>query len=485
MQKQDAQVCTAIDVGSNTIRVVVARCSSGGLEILATDEAIVRIGESVNSDGLISDEKRDLTITVLRQFRELAQKHEAGVILAIATEAIRKASNRDAFLQAIKDDTGIDVHCIGGDIEATLTFYGVTYALAKDPEAPSTVAVMDLGGGSTELVLAKSMHIYWHTSLPIGSGWLHDRYLTADPPTHDDNVTARSFLRTYLRGLNVKRFPPVLYATGGSANTLLLMAQRAFDLDAASDVLTHDDLVRCEGLLWALPAEEIAQRYQIDVKRVRMIAAGVLVLQAMLERFHLTELHISSNGIREGLALAYARYGDQWLEMGQKDAQASTQNAQQITTETPRTAYTEPFVQAGARMLRERAQAMFSWRTAVLKNEDVEAVHKMRVASRRLRAVMDAYESVADRKRFRPLYRLVKETADVLGAARDTDVMIGNLRQRIEEASAEEQSALRWLIARLITYREQHQHKLVAHIEQLDEAVFMKQLDGCLRQRDV
>jgi CHAD domain-containing protein len=98
---------------------------------------------------------------------------------------------------------------------------------------------------------------------------------------------------------------------------------------------------------------------------------------------------------------------------------------------------------------------------------------------------MDAYESVADRKRFNPLYRLIKETADVLGAARDTDVMIGNLRQRIEEASAEEQSALRWLIARLITYREQHQHKLVAHIEQLDEAVFMKQLDGCLRQRDV
>ena len=148
-------------------------------------------------------------------------------------------------------------------------------------------------------------------------------------------MTARSFLRAYLRGLNVKRFPPVLYSTGGSANTLLLMAQRAFDLDAASDVLTHDDLVRCEGLLWALPAEEIAQRYQIDVKRARMIAAGVLVLQAMLERFHLAELHISSNGIREGLALAYARYGDKWLEMAQEDAQAAGQSAQQIQPRHP------------------------------------------------------------------------------------------------------------------------------------------------------
>ena len=132
-------------------------------------------------------------------------------------------------------------------------------------------------------------------------------------------------------------------------------------------------------------------------------------------------------------------------------------------------------------MLHERAQVMFSWRVEVLKNEDVEAVHKMRVASRRLRAVMDSYESVADRKRFRPLYRLVKKTADILGAARDTDVVIENLQQRLEEATIEEQSGLQWLIARLTMYREQHQRKLVAHIEKLDEAAFMKQLESCLR----
>src|SRR5437660_2825517 len=310
MQMQNAPVCAAIDIGSNTIRVVVARCRPTDLDILATDEAMVRISESVNVDGKISPEKRDQTIAILHKFKALAEEYNAHPILAVATEAIRRAANKDEFLASIRDQTGLVVHTIEGDAEAMLTFYGATCELARESGVPARIAVMDLGGGSMELILAKHLQVTWHTSLAIGSGWIHDRYLLSDPPTAEDVATAQSFLQTYFDGLRIKRFPPLLIATGGSANSLLLLAQRTFKLPKERKVLTRDDLIRCEGLLYALPTEDIAQRYQLDPKRVRILRAGVLIICALIERFKLNELRISPQGIREGILLAYARSGE-------------------------------------------------------------------------------------------------------------------------------------------------------------------------------
>ncbi|GCE17653.1 Ppx/GppA phosphatase family protein [Dictyobacter kobayashii] len=489
MPEQTASVCAAIDIGSNTLRVVVARCSPADFEILAEDEALVRIGESVNSTGAISAEKRELTISVLKRFQSLAQEFKADTTLAIATEAIRKAKNRTDFLQAIQQETGIEVHCIGGDVEATLTFYGATYTVSKLPQPPTQIGVMDMGGGSTELVFAKNLHISWHTSLPIGSGWLHDRYLQADPPTVADQATARTFLRTYLGGLNIKSFPPMLFVTGGSANSLLLLSKRAFSLDEDLDVLTYEDLLRCEGLLWALPAEEVAQRYQLDVQRARIITAGALILRAILETFHLKEIHVSSFGIREGLALAYCRDGERWLQRAQQRAESAQQSSQQVIAGSEllndTTTYHDDFGMTGRRMFQERAEDMLSWREAVLRRKDIEAVHKMRVASRRLRATMDAYQSVCDPKKFSAVYRQVKEIADVLGVARDTDVMIENLHQQAGQGSLAEQQGCEWLVQQLTNYRQEHQEKVEQVLRSLDERSFMRKVMACLPEEEI
>ncbi|GCE25554.1 hypothetical protein KDA_10380 [Dictyobacter alpinus] len=483
MQERTATICAAIDIGSNTLRVVIARCSPSEFQILDADEALVRIGESVNATGAISTEKQEHALSVLKNFQSLAEKHSADAVLAIATEAIRKATNRDAFLQTIKEQTGIDVHCIGGDVEATLTFYGATYEISKQAEPPERIAVMDMGGGSTELVFAQNLDISWHTSLPIGSGWLHDRYLS-DPPSEADAMTARAFLRTYLGGLNIKSFPPFLLATGGSANSLLLLSQRAFRLDPQRATLTYDDLLRCQGLLWALSAEEIAERYQLDVKRARIISAGALILSAVLETFKLKELQISTLGIREGLALAYARNGDQWLQRAEQQARQGSQSSQQLIKDSVAdfapTLKQETFGEAGRRMFRERAEIMISWHEEVLRHEDIEAVHKMRVASRRLRAVMDAYQAICDPKRFKAVYRQVKNTADMLGLARDTDVMIENIRRQGAKGSSAEQAGCNWLIEQLDSYRQQHQRQLEKYLQNLDYEAFLQELDACL-----
>ena len=477
MLMQDAPVYAAIDIGSNTLRMIVARVQHSHLDILATDEALVRIGESVNAESSISEEKQAQTIAVFRKYKAIADEHQAQTIIAVATEAIRRASNQEQFLIAIEQATGLDVSVIGGDIEGILTFYGAIYDVVQEQER---VAVMDLGGGSTELILANDGDVYWLTSLTIGSGWLHDRYLVNDPPHKEEVSAAYTFLQTFFQGVHVKRFPGDLRVTGGSANTLLRFAQRAFGLPASSSVLTRDDLIRCEALLCTQTSEMIAQQYEIEMKRARILIAGVFIIRALLEQFGISQFVVSEYGIREGLLLAYARFGDQWREHVQQQAQQGS--IEQVELADTIDYEHETFTQAGQRLLKERLQKMLDWRSDVVRNEDVEAVHKMRVASRRLRAALDAYEAICAPKPFRQLYRSVKKAADLLGQARDTDVMIENLQSRKKLASLEEQAGLEWLIERLKRYRQSHQKLLAAFLQGFDEEELHLLLKQCMEK---
>ncbi len=481
MQDQHSPVCTAIDIGSNTIHVVVARCLPDALDILEDHQEMVRIGESVTATGAISPQKRDAAISVLQKYKALAEQHASQRILAVATEAIRQATNGDEFLADVLRETGLEVHLVEGDVEATLTFYGATYVLHDDPHPPTSIGVMDLGGGSTELVTARDMQITWRTSVPVGSGWLHDRYFHAEPPTYDDLEVARAFLQAYFQDMRIKHSPPALIVTGGSANALFQLAHEAFGVPELHRSLTPHDLVCCEGLLRVLPPDEIASRYHIHASRARILPAGALIILAVMERFHLNEIRVSLYGIREGMLLAYSRYGDQWLEqVTQQSTRVQSGDALSAHLKDEKDVQDETFAEFGRRLLQERAHKMVSWCDEVLKHEDVEAVHKMRVASRRLRAVLDAYEPICEPRRFKKVYRRVKKLADMLGQARDTDVMIQHLRAQLAESSNEEQAGMQWLIERLSAYRQAYQEKLEAILKQLDKDKFQQQVVACL-----
>ena len=482
MRKLDAPVCAAIDIGSNTIHLVVARCKPDDLEIFEDQVEMVRIGESVTANGEISAQKLQDSLTTLRAYKALAKQHKAKRVLVVATEAIRKASNSADFLEQVQRKTGLQVNIINGMTEATLTFYGATYEESKELGTSAMMGVMDLGGGSTELVSAKNMHIVWRTSIPIGSGWLHDRYLPSNPPTADELAVAETFLQTYLQGMRLKNAPARLIVTGGSANSLLYLAQAAHRLDKDSHRLTYDELLRCEGLLSALPAEEIHERYQQPTSRALVLPAGALIMREVMQRLNLQEIAISPHGIREGALLAYARYGEHWLERVNEES-ANTQQAAApvVKDEAIQDVITdEPFIEAGRRMLQMRAQKLFEWRDDVLQNEDVEAVHKMRVATRRLRATLDAFETCSRPRQFKKVYRRIKEMADILGSARDTDVMLEGLHSRREHVVSEEKEGVQWLIDRLETYREQRQEALEDFFASLDEDELRREIEACI-----
>lgn len=205
-------------------------------------------------------------------------------------------------------------------------------------------------------------------------------------------------------------------------------------------------------------------------------------MQAVMAYLHLDEIRIHSAGVCEGVLLASARSGARWL-----DDPALTLDEQQIgkaplLVQEGRQA-AEPqeiFAQSAREELPKRARTFLNWRGAVLLNEDSEAVHKMRVASRRLRAAMDAYQPACQPKSFKQAYRTVKNAADLLGAARDTDVMLQHMERLLDVAPGEEQTGLRWLLEQLKSYRQECQRELEAFLTPLDEHALQEMITSCL-----
>ncbi|HEY1349939.1 MAG TPA: CHAD domain-containing protein [Ktedonobacteraceae bacterium] len=460
---ENCPVCAAIDVGSNTIHMVVARCFPDTLEILADEVELTRIGESVTATGTISAEKTQSALQTLKAYQALAAGHGAERVLVVATEAIRQASNSKEFLARVYAETGLEIHLISGTVEAILTFSGATYQVGTHEQ----LGVADLGGGSLELAFARSLHITWRTSIPIGSGWLHDQYLCANPPTSSEVQAAETFLHTYFQGIKPGETTAALIVTGGSANSLLHLVRRAFAHPQESQWLAREHLARSQSLLTALSAEEIASRYEQPLARARILLAGTLILKHLMQKFALQEIWISPQGIREGMLLAYARFHDRWLEATEQESGADP----------------ETFARSARQTLLERLQMFLLWSQEVHKHEDREAVHKMRVASRRLRAALDAYQFCCNPKRFARFYRRIKRTANRLGEARDSDVMLEYLHAQLATASENEQEGIRWLIASLRTYRQRAQEQLDLSLRRLDTAKLERLLKQCVRER--
>lgn len=470
--------CAAIDIGSNSTELAVARCSPESLEMLKGESQMLRTGEDVKESGEIGQETRERLIATLNEYVKLAKRRRARVFLVVATEAMREACNGQEVAQEIERETGLHVHIIPGTLEAALTYHGAT----SGPSVPADAGVLDVGGGSTEIITARQRQITWLTSLPIGSGWLHDQFLTADPPMQEEIEEAQDFLHRYLRAVNVPHFPLTLMVTGSSAKALLKVAKQALKLDEASDRLTRKTLTACLGILRTLNAQEVADCYGLEIERARVLPGGALILLEMLAYLRLDEARVSPAGVREGMLLAYGRYGDEWLEHPEVrvDEERIGQAPPLPEEVTQRPEATRPFAQAGQDELVKRARKFLDWRDEVLKNDDVEAVHKMRVASRRLRAAMDAYESACQEKRFKRAYKQVRQAADLLGAARDTDVMLQHVEELARRVPTAEKAGLRWLSDRLTAYRRQEQAELESFFQGFDADAFEDEVEDCI-----
>ena len=282
-----------IDIGSNTTRLLVAEREDTALREVLSQRTFTRLR---GHEGAIPDDKvRLVAETVASQVR-LARECGAHDIRAVATAAIRGAANRDELCAAIRRASGLDVAVLSGDDEARLAFAGATRMLRHAPEG--TVAVVDVGGGSSEVVCGTvDGGVEWSASFRVGSGFLADNYLRSDPPSAAELESVRQHVAGVFEGLEPPR-PTAAYAVGGSATSLRRLI---------GAVLDHETLGRGIRLLSGAPCGEVARQFELHPERARVLPAGMLLLDAASTLLG-APLQIAGGGLREGVILE--RMGD-------------------------------------------------------------------------------------------------------------------------------------------------------------------------------
>jgi exopolyphosphatase/guanosine-5'-triphosphate,3'-diphosphate pyrophosphatase len=282
-------VCACVDIGTNTTRVLVAEVKDGRLIEVLQKRAFTRIGMAPEIPAAkIAEVSR-----VVAEHVALAHGAGAAGVRVVATAAIRAAVNRDEFLAGMP----VAVEILDEDEEARMAFLGATETLGA--ELTGTVAVVDVGGGSTEIAIGTVADgVGWSSSFLIGSGVLADRYLHADPPVLEELRAARDHVMDVFA---TRAFPAAdsAVAVGGSAASLRAVVGDALDPPA---------LKRALAILCAGPCSDVAARYALDAERVRLLPAGILILDAAAQRLRRPML-IGRGGLREGLVLDMARHG--------------------------------------------------------------------------------------------------------------------------------------------------------------------------------
>jgi len=292
-----------IDVGTNTTLMLIAEERKGEISVIEDRAEITRLGRGIGLDGRLSQEGMALTLSTLSGYAALARAHDAP-IFAIGTEALRRAPNAADFLNraAALLDTPIEV--IGGDREASLTFLAAQKSFPE--QASQSMVVLDIGGGSTEIIVAREGRIDFSRSLPLGSVRLTERHIHHDPPLPSEVEAIAADVADLL---NDVPFPDqteraCLVGTAGTVTTLAAMTQglRSYDPKLVHGFrLTLDSLQQqMDRLVRSTQAQRQAMA-GLDPRRADVILAGAIILFKIGQRVGGGEILVNDRGIRWGL----------------------------------------------------------------------------------------------------------------------------------------------------------------------------------------
>jgi len=282
-----------VDIGSNTTRLLVAEVSDAGLREIATQRAYTRIGKAVTKKGIPADKIAEVVDTVETQVRH-AQELGADEVAVVGTAAIREAKNASELASAIEERTGLPLRILTGDEEGHYSFTGAARSLAQPFDGP--LAVIDVGGGSSEIVIGTLADgPSWTESFRIGSGFLADSYIETDPPSIQELEAIRAHVAGTFEGLDVPRAEKAL-AVGGTATSLRRLVGAS---------LEHETLERSLRVLATDTVHVVAERFELDPQRVRLLPAGMIVLEEISDLLGLP-LQIAGGGLREGVVLELA-----------------------------------------------------------------------------------------------------------------------------------------------------------------------------------
>ncbi len=314
--KKEVMRVASIDIGTNTILLLVADVVGGGsIRPVHHDQRLPRLGSDVDSTGVIGPGAFDRIAWILNEFRDTALQMGARHVTCAATSAVRDAGNRREFLDYVRTTTGLEIDVLTGDDEALWTFRG---ALSGFPDPPPADTVVDVGGGSTEITSRGDGGVERH-SLQIGSVRLTERYLRHDPPEASEILAARQSVHAAAQSLTIRARR--IIAVAGTATTLACLDQHLdeFDVEKVAGYRMRQETVSdWEGRLSALSSMQIAERSGTTRGREDILTAGVLILDEIMRRLGSEEMIVSERGLRYGLILrASERLGQQGRQADQ------------------------------------------------------------------------------------------------------------------------------------------------------------------------
>jgi exopolyphosphatase/guanosine-5'-triphosphate,3'-diphosphate pyrophosphatase len=297
-----------IDIGTNSTRLLLGRVENGAVEPLERRSIVTRLGQGVDSSGRLADEAMQRVYDVLAQYKDAIDACGADDTVALATSAVRDSENGDEFRAAVKERFGFDLRTLSGDEEAHLTFLGATSG--RDEDEPTLV--IDIGGGSTELVIGRAGHeADFHVSTQAGSVRQTERHLHDDPPTAEQ----LGALREEVRGIVEEGVPADVregvtrgIAVAGTATQLARV-----DLRGAAGDSVHGhvlELSSVQSMLERLASVALEERRGtpgLDPDRAPTIVAGAAILVEVLSAFGLGRVDASETDILHGAALTASR----------------------------------------------------------------------------------------------------------------------------------------------------------------------------------
>src|SRR4051794_7893891 len=296
-----------VDIGTNSTRLLVARVVDGRVQELERRSIVTRLGEGVDSSGRLSEAAMERVFKAVAGYREAIDEHGARPVVAVATSATRDSANGSEFREALRERFGIDAQIISGDQEARLTFLGATSG--RDPDR--TTLVIDIGGGSTELVIGRpdARQPDFHVSTQAGSVRQSERHLHSDPPAPEELDALRQEVREIVDGAVPRDLRAAVDHGIAVAGTATQLAGVDLELEPRDSDRADGHRLRrgrTEDLLATLASKPLEERKRVrglDPDRAPTIVAGAAILLEVMAAFDLDEVEVAKADILHGAAL--------------------------------------------------------------------------------------------------------------------------------------------------------------------------------------
>ena len=309
---------TVIDIGTNTMLMLIGDLDNSSSQILThlDIQRIPRLGKGVDSNRNIKNESLNKAVSILNGYKKLSREHLSNKITAVATSFIRDANNKYEFIERIKRETGIDVEILSGEHEARWTFWGCTYDFLDDTSG-SPAAVIDIGGGSTEITVtpALPLNITRETlneqkiesvSLNIGSVRIKERFLNNQPLLKEELINAEKFINENLDNIKYNFAGASLIGGAGTVTTLAAIYKKLteYDRDVVDKLVLHLDDIK--NMLHSFCKSSMDELYKLGKYmegRADVIIPGTMILICFMEKFGFNQIRVSAKGLRYGIFL--------------------------------------------------------------------------------------------------------------------------------------------------------------------------------------